>query len=50
MNIHSLTSDATSTSEWRGLRKRLEVADPDGRIAALEHVIDIEFKYEKPLQ
>ena len=39
MNIHSpskLTSDATATGEWRGLRKRLEVADPAERIAALE--------------
>ncbi len=41
MNIHSprrLTSDPTATSEWRGLRKRLEVADPDERIAALEQI------------
>ena len=41
MNIHSpsmLTSDATATGEWRGLRKRLEVADPDERIAALEQI------------
>ena len=41
MNIHSsrmLTSDATATSEWRGLRRRLEVADPDERIAALEQI------------